>query len=188
LLLDDQAVVRIIFETHSTSLDNESGLAAGHFDVDLSLRGEGEAAALGARRRDDGIECVYASDLRRSWRTAEIAFGTSAVEVVRDRRLRECDYGQLTRRPVAEIAALREQAVSEPFPGGESYTQVVARVALWLGDVRSRRQQRVLVIGHRATHYALEHLLLGTPLTETVRTPFGWQPGWVYEVPRILET
>jgi broad specificity phosphatase PhoE len=180
--------VEIIFETHSTSLDNEAGLASGHSDVDLSARGEREAAALGARRRNDGIELVYASDLRRSWRTAEIAFGASAVEIVRDWRLRECHYGQLTRRAVAEIAALRERAVSEPFPGGESYTQVVARMAPWLGDVRSRREQRVLVIGHRATQYALEHLLIGVSLVDAVRKPFRWQPGWVYELPRILET
>jgi broad specificity phosphatase PhoE len=131
--------MEIVFETHSTSLDNDVGVASGHSDVDLSPRGEREAAALGARRRGDGIEIVYVSDLRRSWRTAEIAFGRSSVPIVRDSRLRECDYGQLTGHPMSKIAALREQVVAEPFPGGESYTQVVSRMLPWLEEVRSKR-------------------------------------------------
>jgi broad specificity phosphatase PhoE len=175
--------MEIVFETHSTSFDNETGVASGHSDVDLSPRGEREAAALGERRRGDGIEIVYASDLRRSWRTAEIAFAGSGVEIVRDARLRECHYGRLTGHPVTEIAVLRGRAVEEPFPGGESYRQVLARMVPWLEEIRSRREQRLLVIGHRATHYTLEHLLLGTPLADAVRKPFAWQPGWVYQYP-----
>jgi broad specificity phosphatase PhoE len=125
---------------------------------------------------------VYASDLRRSWRTAEIAFGTSPITIVRDERLRECDYGLLSRRPVSDIDALRESAVTEPFPGGESYAQVVVRVAGWLHDTRSSGLRQVLVIGHRATLYSLDHLLLGVSLIDAVGRSFRWQPGWVYEV------
>jgi 2,3-bisphosphoglycerate-dependent phosphoglycerate mutase len=174
--------MEIVFETHSTSLHNEIGVASGHADVDLSPRGEGEAAALGARRCPEGIEIVYASDLRRSWRTAEIAFGTSGAVIVRDSRLRECDYGRMTGHPVGEIEGLREQAVAQPFPGGESYSQVVLRMIPWLEEIRSRDVSRLIVVGHRATLYAFEHLLLGIPLLESVRKPFVWRPGWVYQV------
>jgi broad specificity phosphatase PhoE len=174
--------MQIVFETHSTSVDNEAGLASGHFDVDLSPRGEREAEALGIRRRSDGIEVVYASDLRRSWRTAAIALGATGITIAQDPRLRECDYGRLTRHPVEEIETLRGRAVLEPFPGGESYTQSTARVALWLDDLQSQHLRRVLVIGHRATLYALEHLLFGVPLEKAVATPLHWQPGWEYEV------
>ena len=173
----------IVFETHSTSLDNEAGVASGRLDVDLSARGEREAAELRTRYRDGGVDIVYASDLRRSWRTAEIAFGGTGIEVVRDARLSECDYGELTGRPVGEIEAYRVRAARAPFPGGESYVQVTARVARWLEDVRGRDARRVVVIGHRGTHYALEHLLAGIPLEHAVQTPLRWQPGWRYDVP-----
>ena len=47
-----------------------------------------------------------------------------------------------------------------PFPDGESYQQVVDRVSGWLDDVMQQFDTcTVLVIGHRATFYALEHLL-----------------------------
>lgn len=174
------AGLRIIFETHSTSLDNESGIASGQIDIDLSPLGVRQARELGIRRRDDKIEVVYASDLRRSWRTAEIAFGGTGVPIVRDARLRECDYGEINGRPVAEVDGYRARAVHDPFPGGESYMQAVERVRAWLEVVRRRPERRVLVIAHRATFYALEHLLSGVPLDAAVNARFSWQPGWEY--------
>jgi len=42
--------------------------------------------------------------------------------------------------------------------------------------------KRVMVIGHRATQYAIQHILEGTPYEKLVTTHFKWQPGWVYEV------
>jgi alpha-ribazole phosphatase/probable phosphoglycerate mutase len=41
---------------------------------------------------------------------------------------------------------------------------------------------RVLVIGHAATRWALDHLLLGIPLTDLVGGPFEWREGWDYIV------
>ena len=172
----------IVFETHSTSVDNELHLASGHHDANLSARGEREAVELGARRADDRFDAIYASDLRRSWRTAEIAFAGRGIPIIRDARLRECDYGRLSRFPIEQVTALSAQAVSEPFPEGESYVQTTARVAEWLDDVQAQRVSRILVIGHRATRFALEHLILGLPLDEVVTKPFAWQPGWTYEV------
>lgn len=64
----------LVFETHATSLDNEAGLASGWFDVPLSTTGEEQARMLGARRRDH-LAVAFCSDLSRSFRTAEIAFG-----------------------------------------------------------------------------------------------------------------
>jgi broad specificity phosphatase PhoE len=93
----------LVFETHATSFDNEAGLASGWYDVDLSPAGEAQARALGERRRDEALAAIYSSDLRRAVRTAEIAFGDRGLPIVQDRRLRECDYGRLTRQPGAAL-------------------------------------------------------------------------------------
>ena len=177
--------LELVFETHATSVDNEAGLASGWFDVPLSATGEGQARRLGARRRDDELLAVFCSDLTRSSRTAEIAFGDRPLSIVRDARLRECNYGDLTRRPASEIEERRPRHLVDPFPNGESYQQVVDRVSAWLNDVVRQRQVAdgtVLVIGHRATFYAFEHLLNGVPLAEAVTSPWTWQPGWTYRV------
>jgi broad specificity phosphatase PhoE len=173
----------VLFETHATSLDNEAGLASGWFDVALSPTGEEQARMLGVRRRHDDFAAVFCSDLARASRTAEIAFTDRALPVIRDARLRECDYGTLTRRPTDEIEQRRGFHVATPFPDGESYQQVVTRVAAWLTELTSTHAgQTVLVIGHRATFYALEHLIKNIPLLEAMTSPWRWQPGWTYRV------
>jgi alpha-ribazole phosphatase/probable phosphoglycerate mutase len=71
--------------------------------------------------------------------------------------------------------------LTTPFPNGESYQQVVDRVSGWLSELtRQSEDGTVLVIGHRATFYALEHLLKGVTLHEAVTSPWTWQPGWTY--------
>jgi broad specificity phosphatase PhoE len=166
------------FETHATSLDNEAGLASGWFDTGLSPTGEEQARALGLRRRDDHLTAVFCSDLSRAFRTAEITFRDRDLPIVRDARLRECDYGALTRRPVLEIEERRAALIDTPFPDGESYRQVVERVSAWLSETTGAFAGRtVLVIGHRATWSALEHLIRKIPIRLAVTAPWEWQPG-----------
>ena len=173
--------VEVVYETHSTSVDNERGIATGWLEGALSPTGREQARALGERRRDDGLAIVFTSDLRRAVETAEIAFAGSPLPIEHDRRLRECDYGALNGMPRAELDAQRARRLDEPWPDGESWRQAVARVAGFLDELRgSRDGQRVLIIGHVATRWALDHVVLGTPLEELVDAPFEWREGWEY--------
>lgn len=177
-------MVELVFETHSTSVDNENGLASGHYDVPLSALGERQAEQLGDRYPPGAIAEVFCSDLQRCYRTAEIAFdGRPDVRISRDVRLRECDYGDWARRPHSQIATRRELQVRVPFPNGESYLQSTERVRRFLVDLWQQNQgRRVLVIGHRATQFALQHLLCGKRLDDVVAEPWSWRPGWTYEL------
>jgi Histidine phosphatase superfamily (branch 1) len=64
--------ITLVYETHSTTLDNEAGIATGWLPGELSEQGLRQAVALGQRRRADGIDLVVTSDLAR------------AVDTVRD--------------------------------------------------------------------------------------------------------
>lgn len=71
--------------------------------------------------------------------------------------------------------------IDEPYPAGESWRQAVRRVGRSLHDLPLRWQDcRVLVIGHRATHWAFEHYLKGVALEDLARTTFFWRTGWEY--------
>jgi broad specificity phosphatase PhoE len=175
--------VQLVYETHSISVDNERGIASGWLPGELSDEGRLLARALGERRRNDGIVCVFTSDLRRAVETAELAFEGCAMEIRHDARLRECNYGELNGAPVGELEP-RRRFVDEPYPGGESWRDCVERMRGFLGDVADEFDgRRVLVVAHSAQRWALRHLLEGVPLEELVDAPFEWQQGWEYVVP-----
>ena len=175
--------IEIVFETHSTTEDNEAGRATGWLPGRLSEQGRAQARELGQRRAPDGIAAVFCSDLRRAVETAEIAFGTSGVPVLHDWRLRECDYGALNGMPAADMHAGRRDHLDVPYPGGESWRQAVARAGRFLADLPLRWEgRRVVVIGHIATRWGLDHVLRGIPVEDLMAEEFGWRPGWPYRL------
>ena len=178
--------VEIIFEYHSTSEDNEAGLASGWRDPPLSAKGQEQARELGERHKGEQIDVVFPSDLQRAVETAEIAF--SGAPIYPDRRLREYDYGTMTGEAPALIRAEVPDRVETPFPGGESLRDVAVRVRAFLDDVaRDWDGKRMIVIGHSATRLALEHQLGGMTLEEAASQPFKWEPippSWRYVIDR----
>ncbi len=177
--------VQVVFETHSISTDNERGIATGWLPGELSERGRELARELGDRRRGEQFACVFTSDLRRAVETAELAFADIGTPIRPDPRLRECNYGDWNGMPVARLEVERVRHVADPFPNGESYRQAIARVGDFLNELeRDWDRQTVVLIGHTATRWALDHLLDGTPIEKLVSAPFDWQPGWRYQLDR----
>ena len=175
--------VRLVYETHSITTDNERGIATGWLPGALSAAGREAARELGTRRRDDGIDAIYVSDLGRAVETVEIAFAGSGIPVTVDARLRECNYGELNGAPVATLDLERRSHVDVPWPGGESYVEVVDRTRSLLADLRARHHRgRVLLVAHSANRWAIQHLLQGVGLATVIAAPFEWQPGWEFEL------
>ncbi|GAA4956121.1 alpha-ribazole phosphatase/probable phosphoglycerate mutase [Nonomuraea thailandensis] len=177
--------VELIYETHATTTDNEDGISTGWLPGELSAAGHRQARELGDRRRADGLAAVFVSDLHRAVQTARIAFPDAHPPIHQDRRLRECDYGDLNGSPATLIAERRARHIDEPFPGGQSYRQVVAGTRAFLHDlVKGWDGARVLVIAHSANRWALDCLLGGASLEGVLgEGRFAWQPGWYYTVP-----
>ena len=174
-------MIQVVLETHAISEDNEHGIASGWCHSRLSPRGRLLARVLGDRRRDDGIRAVFTSDLLRAIETAELAFGESPIPIFHDWRLRECDYGELNGAPRDVVHGARLARLYEPYPGGESWQQALRRVRRCLDDLPSRWEgARVLLIGHIATRWALEHYLGGRSLEDLVGEEFRWREGWEY--------
>jgi broad specificity phosphatase PhoE len=177
--------IEIVFETHSTSEDNEHGRATGWLPGRLSTTGREQARAIGDRRRDDDLAAVFTSDLGRALETVSLAFEDVRIPILHDWRLRECDYGERNGMPVDELHRERGQHVDDPYPSGESWRDAIARVGRFLDDLPSRwSDRRVLVVGHTATRWALDHFITGVAVEELVDAPFDWKPGWEYRYER----
>lgn len=171
--------VKLIYETHSITVDNERGIASGWLPGELSEEGKRQSLELGERRR--GVDAVFSSDLRRAVQTVELAGLTAPY--FQDWRLRECNYGNLNGAPVDTLGP-RRLRVHDPFPGGQSYLDVLDLTRSFLADIKRLYDGcEVLVIAHSANRWCLNHLLGGeTPLDDLVDAPFNWQPGWEYEL------
>ncbi|MEU4198235.1 histidine phosphatase family protein, partial [Kribbella sp. NPDC026611] len=89
-------MAKLIYETHSITVDNERGIATGWLPGELSAEGRRLAAELGPRRRE--VDLVFSSDLRRAVQTVELSGLTAPY--LQDWRLRECNYGELNGAPV----------------------------------------------------------------------------------------
>jgi probable phosphomutase (TIGR03848 family) len=96
-------------------------------------RAQAERAAqrIGALKR---VDALYASPLERTRETAAPIARTTGLKVQRARGLLECDFGEWTGEELAVLRKLPEwKAVqSHPsgfrFPGGESFTEMQARI------------------------------------------------------------
>ncbi len=179
-------MVTIIFEAHGTTVDNEAGRASGHHDAELSALGREQAKELGYRYRDINIAAVFCSDLQRSYTTGEIAFGGRDIPVIRDTRLRECDYGKFTSQDRAVVDRERLARINDPFPEGESYEHCAEQMKSFLsGLLTGYDGKMIMIIGHRATQYGLEHAINGLPLCTVVTAPWQWRPGWTYHLVKV---
>lgn len=181
-------MVEIVFEAHGTTLDNEAHKASGWHDVALSDLGKQQSKEMAERYKTERLDSVFCSDLERAYQSGTIAFGADPQLIYIDWRLRECDYGDFTQHPSEEVDKLKVEHISEPFPNGESYEQAGERVKSFLQDlIKYFDGKRVMVIGHRATQFGIEHWVNGKSYEDLTTTPFKWQPGWTYKFEKLVE-
>jgi len=176
-------MVKIIFESHSTTIDNENHLSSGWNDVELSELGNKQSIELGERYKDENFDVIFCSDLQRSYKTAEIAFADRNIPIIKDERLRECDYGDYTQKSSSEVDEQKIKRIYEPFPNGESYEETAVKMKDFLEDLlKNYADKKVMIIGHRATQYGLELWVNGVSLERSIgdHKNWKWQPGWEY--------
>lgn len=177
--------MKIIFEAHATTLDNEAKVCSGWNDVALSGLGEQQAIDLGERYESEVFDAIFCPDLQRGYRTAQLAFPNIVPnKLFLDWRLRECDYGDMTLAPKDEVELDKINHLTQPFPNGESYHDALRRMKSFLDDLSTTKYEMVLIIGSRATHYGLDHWINGKTIKACVSEPLVWQPGWQYELVR----
>lgn len=177
--------VKITYFVHGTTTDNESHKSSGWNDVKLSDAGIRQSKDLAQLTQDKAFDAVFTSDLSRSVDSARFAWGDT-YPTFSDRRLRECNYGDLNGKDSAIVEPLQEQSITTPMPNGESYEQVKARISDFLNSIKSDYDgKHIAIVAHKAPQLALDVLLKGMTWEEAFandwRKQKAWQPGWEYE-------
>jgi broad specificity phosphatase PhoE len=124
---------------------------------------------LRSRYAGQYFDVVYTADTQRAYDTACLISVGRPIPILRDARLRECDYGNFEGRPRADMDLARAAAIRVPFPHGESYEQAAVRMRSFLEELAAECDgQQVLLIGHSAPLWMLEHWLRDRPLEAAV--------------------
>jgi broad specificity phosphatase PhoE len=176
--------VKITYFVHGTTIDNEKGLATGWSPGELSELGRKQAKELGKLVSGQHFDAFFCSDLKRAVDSAEIGFGDK-YEIIRDKRLRECNYGDFTEKSEDKFKNSIINYVNKPFPNGESYKDVEARVADFLEFLKENYEgKHVAILAHQAPQLVLDVLIKGKTweqaFAEDWRKKKAWQPGWEY--------
>lgn len=176
--------VKITYFVHGTTFDNEQGVSSGWEDVDISQKGIDQSIALKDQIKGRVFDVVFCSDLKRAVHSANLTF-KNTPPIIPNSRLRECNYGKYNSQPSSIVEPLQEEHIAKPFPKGESYIDVMSRVADFLKFLKEHYDGcSVAIVAHKAPQLALDVLLRGKTweqaFAEDWRKTGSWQPGWEY--------
>lgn len=179
-------MVEITYFAHSTTYDNENGIATGWLPGELSPTGIEQAKALGDMVADQHFDVVFCSDLKRAVDSAELGFG-GKYKIVQDKRLREANYGDFNGKPHT-FKDSTEAFVETPFPNGQSYKEVEYEIRSFCDFLtREYPDSHVAIVAHEAPQLALDVVLSDRTwqqaIDENWRKTKSWQPGWRYTIP-----
>ena len=176
-------MIKILYFVHGTTTDNQDKLCSGWGDAMLSDLGREQAINLGnvSRDRGDKFDIMFTSDLKRAIESSELAF--PEVEKITDKRLRECNYGDLDGKHKSLV--IYEEHVEDKFPNGESLIDVENRMREFVLFLKENYDGKTVgIVAHRAPQLALEVITKGISWDEVNKNDWrktgDWQPGWEY--------
>ncbi len=184
--------IKITYFVHGTTTDNEQNLCTGWNQGELSELGKKQSVELRNLIRDEQFDVIFCSDLKRAVDSAKLTFSHEPYKIIKDKRLRECNYGAFNGKGERNVKSDVLRKIDEPFPEGESYHEVERRVASFLNEIwKPYYGKHIAIVAHQAPQLALDVLLKGKSweqaFKEDWRNTKSWQPGWIYWMTREVK-
>ena len=175
---------KLIYFVHGTTYDNASKKCSGWKQVELNDLGREQALNLGKVNKDLNFDVIFISDLVRAIESANIAFPN--VLKIQDKRLRECNYGDLDGEDKHLI--VYEEHIDDSFPNGESLIDVENRIRDFFINylLENYKGKTIEIITHRAPQLAFEVITKNISWEEANKNNWkktgDWKPGWEYDI------
>ena len=147
------------------------GVCYGGLDLELSDRGDEQAAEVAAALAAVEVVAVYSSPARRATDTALPIAHAHGVTPITDPRLTEIDFGEFEGRRFDDIEAaypeIYDTWMRTPtkvrFPGGESWQDLLSRSTAAAAEiVAAHRDETIVVVSHGGVNRAILSAVLGT--------------------------
>ena len=153
-------MTKLLLIRHGFSEANKQDLFAGFYDAPLDERGVLQAW-MTARyiQKNYAISKVYASDLKRAYRTGEIIAERCGVNIAGERNLREIFGGEWEGKVFSELKDLYPEDfamwMSEPSKarctGGEAVCELAARTMKAIEEIALRHSGETVAVATHAT-------------------------------------
>ncbi len=153
-------MTRLLLIRHGESEANRDGFFAGQTDVELLEKGVEQAEITGKYIAENySIEKVYASDLKRAYKTGEIVARLSDAEIIPEKDLREIYSGKwqgekfedLVRKYEKEYSVWLNDIGNCVTPEGESIKDLVQRVIKALAKIAKENNGKTIAVATHAT-------------------------------------
>ncbi len=163
-------MTRLLLVRHGTTEFNTTRRFAGYSDIEMSTSGYRQVERLRDRLKDEKIDLVYSSDLRRSLATAEIILAGRKVDIVACPELREVNYGDCEGLTFNEISrdypelarGIADLDLQMQFPGGENFAGFIDRTCRFLDRLSQKEPSAIiLIVSHSGPLRTLICCLLG---------------------------
>jgi len=160
---------RFFIARHGQAVSNTNGFLSSwpekNGDVHLTDEGRAAVTATAEALKKEGVDLIVSSDLNRTKQTAELIKEITGAELVFDPRLREMDFGVWNGKSEtdynAQFASL-EQKMSTTIEGGESFTDVRARMIEAVTELdRTHQGKNIVLVSHGDPIWILETALTG---------------------------
>jgi isoleucyl-tRNA synthetase len=144
---------RFFLVRHGQAVSNQNGFLSSwpekNGDVHLTEDGEKKVRKTAAVLKEEGIDLIVSSDLKRTAQTAEIIKEATGTELVFDERLREINVGVFNGKPEDDYHANfshRTDWLTKRPEGGENYADVKKRVMEVLLELDRKHEGKTIVI------------------------------------------
>lgn len=142
--------LKLYVTRHGETSYNVENLICGISDVSLNEKGRKQATVLAERLKNNKIDFIISSPLKRARETASIIADQLNKEIIYDNRLHEINFGIFEGKP-GKTEAFRhvKQNHGMSYPQGEKLFQVVQRVYNFLDDIHDRYDDKnILIVCH----------------------------------------
>ncbi|MEV0483120.1 histidine phosphatase family protein [Streptomyces sp. NPDC050508] len=165
----------LLLARHGQTVWHAENRYAGISDVAMTDTGVAQAEALGHWAAAHPVDAIWTSPLSRAVLTAAPAARALNLTPHTEPALRECDFGVVEGRTLAEFEAedpgaaeaFRADPVAHAFPGAEDPTAAATRGAAALHRIAAAHPgQRVLVVAHNTLLRLVLCRMLSIPLGE----------------------
>jgi alpha-ribazole phosphatase len=156
----------ILILVRHTKVDVPSGLCYGQTDVNLASSFEQEKNSVLDSLANEDFECIYSSP---SQRCAKLANAISHKKpIIIEPRLLELNFGSWEGQKWDDISCTNEgqkwfaDYINIPCPSGESYLDLMARVKVFLSEIKIKyARQKIVLVTHSGVIRAINSFAKG---------------------------